>query len=301
MTLHVTICACTFRRPHLLPALLQSLAQQRVDFGWSVVIVDNDADGSARATVLQHAADFPVPLRYLVEPRRGISHARNTAVAQASGDYVAFIDDDETASPAWLAALVRTAIETDCDAVLGPVLPIFPAGSVAWAKDCGLYHRPRHATGARVAANEGRTSNALVKFEHLIGGEIFDPQYGLTGGEDYDFFRRLDARGGVIRWADDAIVSESVPLDRQRVRWVVERSLRGATGYWRMQNQTAPLALALLRAAAGLMAGSTFAVLAVLAWPVSAASGVRCFARAAKGFGRVLALTGVRIETYRHA
>lgn len=303
MSLQVTVCVCTFRRPHLLPGLLDSLArQQSTGLNWSVVIVDNDEAGSAEATVRARATTFPVPLVYVIEPRRGIAHARNTAVAHSVGDYVAFIDDDEAAEPLWLAELARVAVETQADAVLGPVLPTFPPGSAAWASKCGLYDRPRHATGTRVAANEGRTGNTLIKRTHLVGGgDAFDPTFGLAGGEDYDFFRRLDAKGGVIRWADSAIVSESVQLNRQRIAWIVERSLHGATGYWRQQNRIAPVGMPLARAAAGLTLSLVLGLVALLIWPFSTARAVKALSLSAKCAGRLLALTSVRIEAYRRA
>src|SRR5262245_65678342 len=69
------------------------------------------------------------PLPYpLCEPRPGISHARNAGVAASRGFYVAFLDDDEVASPLWLASLLAAMREYATDIVVGPVRPAYPAG-----------------------------------------------------------------------------------------------------------------------------------------------------------------------------
>ena len=63
--------------------------------------------------------------RYVHEPRPGISHARNRGVAEAKGDFVAFIDDDELPAPNWLESLLLTQRTYRADVVLGPVRPVF--------------------------------------------------------------------------------------------------------------------------------------------------------------------------------
>lgn len=71
-------------------------------------VVDNDAEGRAGVAVGEAlAAGYPWPLHHVVAPERGISHARNRALEAAlpGCDYLAFIDDDETAPRDWLREL----------------------------------------------------------------------------------------------------------------------------------------------------------------------------------------------------
>src|SRR5687767_2387873 len=95
----VSIVIPTYRRPELLAATLAScLAQQGIENERvEIVVVDNDAAQSARATVDATSDSGGIAVRYVPEPRPGISHARNTGVAHANGRYLAFIDDDEEA------------------------------------------------------------------------------------------------------------------------------------------------------------------------------------------------------------
>src|SRR5579863_4056039 len=99
----------TYRRPEDLARAIGSvLAQAGVSASVEIVVVDNDPDGSAQPTVEAIAARSGLPIRYVHERRPGISHARNTGVAQAAGRYLAFLDDDEVADPHWLAPFLAT-------------------------------------------------------------------------------------------------------------------------------------------------------------------------------------------------
>ena len=102
---HIAVCVCTFQRPDLLKRLLVELDKQESGglFTFSAVVADNDAAGSARATIQGLKLSFPV--KYCIEERRGIAFARNRVIENAEGDFLAFIDDDEFPVPTWLLTL----------------------------------------------------------------------------------------------------------------------------------------------------------------------------------------------------
>ena len=116
-------------------------------FTYSIVVVDNDRDNSAQEVVRATASETRIAIRYCVEPRQGIALARNKAVENATGDFVAFLDDDEFPAPEWLLTLFRTIEEQKVDGVLGPVRPFFDKGAPRWVKEGGFYDRPEHKTG----------------------------------------------------------------------------------------------------------------------------------------------------------
>src|SRR5262245_23547681 len=96
--MQISVCICTYRRPELLGRLLRELAMQETGglFTYSVIVVDNDRAETARPVVAAAIIEsFPVPITYCVEPRQSIARARNRAVATATADFIAFIDDDE--------------------------------------------------------------------------------------------------------------------------------------------------------------------------------------------------------------
>ena len=222
----VAICVATMHRPQGLSRLLASLARLHVppDVLVRVVVVDNDAKESARATVAA-VTDFPFALQYVIEPKRGIPFARNTGVGSAGDcDWIAFVDDDETVAPCWLAELIRVARTYEADVVTGTVLPEFTEPPPHWAVDGAFYQRPRFKTGTPLTY--ARTSNALVAQRLLSGDAPFSEAMRNNGGDDTHFFQRVHMAGGAIVWADDAIVTETVPASRVRPWWLIRRSFR---------------------------------------------------------------------------
>lgn len=208
--------------------LLRSIQGQDLPDGarLRVVVVDNDAEGSARETVESFGALTSLPLVYDIEPIRNISLARNRCLFHATADYVAFIDDDEAAEPRWLVELIRVMMSSGADAVFGPVLPVLPPDAPGWIVRGGFFERPRYADGASVS--NGGTGNVLIRRRALAGrGISFSPQFGLTGGEDGDLFYRLRASGCVFRWCDRAVVREVVASERMTVFNLCLRALRG--------------------------------------------------------------------------
>jgi succinoglycan biosynthesis protein ExoM len=227
----ITVCVCTFKRPVLLAKLVQHLESQHTGgrFTYDVVIVDNDGAGSAESIVRDLAASSPLRIGYFIEPQENISLARNKAVAHARGDYVAFIDDDEIPTAEWLSQLYETLIQSQADAVLGPVLPRFEHEPPPWVIKGRFFDRPRHKTGHSVDWPEARTGNVLLSRRTLADlNPPFRPQFG-SGGEDVDFFRRAAENGARIVWCDEAAVSELVPPYRCTRRFLIGRAvLRGS-------------------------------------------------------------------------
>lgn len=294
----LSVCICTYRRLDLVVALLDSLARQSFSKFFETIVVDNDAAGSAAEIVENAKVRHPgLNIRFIVEQRKGISFARNTAVSLARGDFVAWIDDDETASVNWLTALFAAQAASGADGIFGPVIPIFPEGSRPWPKRSGVFERPRHRTGTQIDAREARTGNALVKAEWFrTDVPPFDTRLADTGGEDYDFFARLENRGARFEWCDEAEVFELVPFERQRLAWVLERGLRGAVNYW--SGRPASGVRMAIQASRGGAEFAVFGIAGIMAAPFGLHYAIRMWRRAVGGLGRIVALSGVRWNGY---
>src|SRR5690349_10462023 len=104
---HISVCVCTYKRPYYLAFLLTRLAAQDTGgvFTYSIVVIDNDHTRSAEPVVAAFAHESRIDITYLVEPRQNIALARNMAVHNARGEFLAFIDDDEFPSQEWLRTL----------------------------------------------------------------------------------------------------------------------------------------------------------------------------------------------------
>jgi len=223
---HISVCICTYQRPELLRRTLETVCAQRTDglFTYSVVVADNDKAESARGAVGEIASRVPVAVRYCVEPRQNIARTRNKAVATATGDFIAFIDDDEFAIQEWLLTLFHALKEYDADGVLAPVNPHFDQGAPQWVVKGGFYDRPVHPTGMSLQWKQCRTGNVLLKKE-LFGtdAEPFNPE--CLSGEDQDFFRRKIAEGRSFVWCHEAPAFEVVPPVRWQRGFLLRRAM----------------------------------------------------------------------------
>jgi succinoglycan biosynthesis protein ExoM len=228
---HVSVCICTFKRGAMLEQLLHELEQQRTDqlFTYSVVVADNDVAESAAPVVRRFAGSSSLAVTYCVEAEPNIARARNRALAQAHGEFVAFIDDDEFPVRDWLYRLFQTRQASNADAVLGPVVPHFDDEPPSWLKKGRFFDRPRYPTGRRLAWTEARSGNVLLARAVLADLDPpFRPQFA-TAGEDIDFFRRLAQHGRVFVWCDEAVAFEHVPSSRCTLRHLFRRAaLRGS-------------------------------------------------------------------------
>ena len=223
---HVCVCICTHKRPQLLHRLLSALDTQKTDglFTYSIVVSDNDRAESAKQVVDAFRAGSRIPIVYCVEPQQNIALARNTAIAHADGDFVAFIDDDEFPTPTWLWTLFTVCRDREVDGVLGPVKPHFDEAPPAWVVAGGFYDRPSYPTGLVIDWRKGRTGNVLLRKELFDRSEPpFRPEF-LTG-EDQDFFRRKIEKGHVFIWCHEALAYEVVPPIRWSRRFMLRRAL----------------------------------------------------------------------------
>lgn len=227
--MQVVIGIATCRRPRGLARLLHALTHSAVPDGVrvEVLVVDNDARGSAADVVRAARTRLPFPLRYVCETRAGVSFARNAVLAEAAeADALAFIDDDERPQPGWLAALLETQRSSGADAVCGPVRPVFERPVPAWlarAFERTVYLRPRKGR----PLHEIATNNLLLQLAPVRReGLAFDPSLALIGGEDTLFGETLRGCGLRFAWAEDALVHEDVPAARARLGWLLRRWYR---------------------------------------------------------------------------
>jgi succinoglycan biosynthesis protein ExoM len=224
---HVTICICTFMRYGMLDRLLRKLIFQKTEnkFSFSVVVSDNDPNGSAKKLVEDVTTESGMPIKYCIQPVKNIALARNTAVLGAKGDYIAFIDDDEFPNDDWLLTLLQACQQLKVSGILGPVLAHFEREPPKWVRIGKFYERPRHRTGYALDWAECRTGNALVN--RVVANELkgpFDEDF-VNGGEDQDFFRRASSLGHKFLWCDEAIVHETVPPHRWSRKFLLRRAL----------------------------------------------------------------------------
>ena len=304
----VTVCICTFRNPDGLRALLQGLDTQLLesirDQDLTVAVVDNDAEGSAAQVLASYAAAGRFRLCSMIQRKRGLSSARNSALHLAfasQADLFAFLDDDEVPSERWLQSLVDSFKDPSTAIVVGPLEPRFEVPPPQWIVAGNFF---RHRCSGTDEDRMGYTGNVMMRTAAIEAtGVRFDETLNSIGGEDVIFFRSLRARGFQIKCSHGALAFESIPRGRATLKWMMRRWLRaGATGTLLMgsthlgwRNRFANAARGLGRIGAGsILVVVTAAVRGRRDFPAVA----RAIATVCRGVGMLIAAFGVSYQEY---
>jgi glycosyltransferase involved in cell wall biosynthesis len=299
----VAICIATFRRLEPLRELLVGVSHltfRKVPAPEiTVVVIDNEPSGSAED--ICNEAMLPWPLKYVVESRRGIAQARNRAIFEAGDvDFVAFIDDDEYPSYAWLDELLATQSHFAADVVSGPVIPDFDADVPYWVREGMFFNRAIHHSGQ--ALDKCHSGNVLIRagvFEKL---SAFDERFALTGGEDTQFFLRVSQSGFSMVSSSRAVVHEPVTRARGNLRWVLRRAYQSGNSWVLSEislDRTIPTRLIRL------FKGFGWIVQGTLSMPISLFRGTAALARSLRnivlGAGMLAGLAGHNFKPYESA
>lgn len=297
-TTQIDVCIASYKRPQLLSKLLESLATQRhpVEISIDVIVVDNDPLGSARK-VVEAATESGLRTRYFMQPIKNISLTRNMAVENSKGEFIAFIDDDECADVTWLMNLYTAINKYRADVVFGPVVGVLPFNAPAWIKTGKFFSRENRPTGSVVTF--GATNNALVRASRIQDiSAPFNAKYGLTGGEDTDFFQRLRESGAKLIWCNEAIVHEAISPERMTVTWLILRSFRGGQMFGEIcvkhNGWLSSLKWLIIRSSLALIA----ILGAILSFPITRIWGVRCLQKFAGNVGQLSSLFRLRYKEY---
>lgn len=280
----VSVLIPTFRRPESFRRAAQSVFAQTGVTDIELIAIDNSPEASARAVFAELAAAAAISFRFAHEPRSGVANARNAALALAQGRYVAWLDDDEEATPEWLAALLAVRNATGAQSVFGPVHARAEENSRWRGFIEGLYTRKGATDHAETPAYG--IGNSLQP-RALFDSHEFDPRANESGGEDDRLFASWSAAGARYAWAANAIVTEHVEGDRARFSFALKRAFAYGQGpcetAWR-QRHIATLARHMI------VGGAQFCVFGVGAAIAAIAHRARALAyldRATRGAGKV--------------
>lgn len=212
---------CTRGRPDLAARAVASLTEQRVS---EVLVVDNAPDDDDASRLLRESF---AGVRYVVEPIPGLDFARNRALSEATGDVVAFLDDDAVAAPGWADALAAV-FESDarvgaCTArvealsVETPAQRIFEANG-GYGRGLERIRLPRDASrplhGRRApliawAVSVGSGCSFALRRDLALDVGGFDVALdlgeALPGGGDHDMLWRVLQSGHDVVYEPEAV------------------------------------------------------------------------------------------------
>ncbi|MBL8547391.1 MAG: glycosyltransferase family 2 protein [Hyphomonadaceae bacterium] len=282
----VSVLIPTFRRPAAFIRAVRSVFAQRGVTSFEIIAVDNSPEGSAIATFQKLEAEAPAPFRWTHEPKPGVAQARNAALKLATGDLIAWLDDDEEASPDWLASLIAVRRDTGAQSVFGPVRA-----------------RAGHDTGhaefyEHLYTRAGPSKSGLCGHAYGIGNSLqpramfdeaqpFDTRTDQRGGEDDALFASWAQAGASFAWASNAIVIEHLGAERTHLAHGLKRAFAYGQGpcelAWSARNIPALARHMCVGAAQAIVYGAASALMVAGSTPRA----LTMLDRAARGAGKV--------------
>ena len=215
LTFNFVIGIPTFKRPKQLTDLLESLLSELSTQAALIIVADNDCDTNTLAIVNAFKCKWPYII-YLPISERGISMVRNSLILKANIEmpdwhWLVMLDDDGIVTQNWLLPLLSTGERLNAHLVSGPVITPIPGNSNCFARNSIYGSRIRQETGVVKFLNGAQNLGLSKRCFDLNIKEFFNLEYGLSGGEDYELFRKIIRAGGVLAWCDEALVIEPPP------------------------------------------------------------------------------------------
>jgi len=294
MAERVILCIPTYKRPRMLARMLDAVARLETGHDLRVLVADNDAGDHAGLDLAQSLSGYRWPLATVIAEKRGIAQARNTLIEHAlktDADFIAMLDDDEWPDPRWLDAFLAAARETRADVLQGSIL--FGMDTV------GDGHSDiRRASGpADMLQGAGNILIARAVLEEMPA-PWFDPAFGLTGGEDRDFFVRLQRAGRRFAWSDEARAHGDVPDTRSGLGWLLSRAYSIGNSDMRVILKHRPGPLALAGELAKILAALLLSPLAAVILAASPNRKARALQKMFRAAGKLSAMFGRRYNEY---
>lgn len=193
----ISVVVCSFNGSQTIRGCLEGIEKIRYP-NYEAIVVD---DGSTDSTG-DIARQFKVTL--IQTENRGLSAARNLGWQAATGEIVAYIDDDARPDPDWLSYLASAFLKTDYAGVGGPNIPFLDDGSTASCV-AGSPGGPAHVLLSDSEAEHIPGCNMAFRRKWLeaIGG--FDPQF-RQAGDDVDVCWRMREHGGRLGFSPAAMI-----------------------------------------------------------------------------------------------
>ncbi len=197
----ISVIICTFNGSKTVGDALEALS--RLDYAkYEVLIVNDGSNDKTEGIAKEYVQKFG--FKIITTENRGLSNARNTGLESASGEIVAYIDDDARPDPQWLSYLALSFINTSHVGIGGPNIAPEGDGTVA---DC-VAHAPGNPSHVLISDQEAEHipgCNMAYRREALLAVGGFDPQFKIAG-DDVDICWRLRQRGWTLGFSPSATV-----------------------------------------------------------------------------------------------
>lgn len=218
---------CTYNRDKYIGQTLQSVCDQKYpDNNYEIIVIDNNSTDNTASICEEFRAEYPNKnFRYFKEMNQGLSFALNRGIKEAQGEYLIFVDDDETIIPQHLERL-DNHLRTYPEAVLcgTPVIPVYEIPEPKWMSRftqrlIGGYFDQGKEVKILEAKNYPGTGHTIIKKELYERYGNYNTELGrkgtsLIGAEDKDMFNRLKNNNIVCYYLPDIPIYHHIPPNK---------------------------------------------------------------------------------------
>lgn len=223
----VAIVISTYNRCDMLPEAIASvLAQEAKGVRYELIVVDNNSTDDTKSVVEGFIARYGSVVRYVLERKQGLSHARNAGIAATNAPIIVFTDDDVRAASDWVINIKRAFDQhPKADFVGGKVLPRWNQPPPAWLTKEHWSPLALLDYGDASFYVDRENSRCLVGANLAFRREVFDrigffePKLqrvkdGIGSTEDHEFLIRVWQAGGVGLYSPDVVITADVQTER---------------------------------------------------------------------------------------
>ena len=218
--LDISVIITTYNRCDMLATAIERLLEQESQrVKYELIIVDNNSTDQTRQVVESFIRQGHTNLRYVFEPRQGVSHGRNAGIANSNAEIIAFTDDDVYVQKNWIAGIKRTLDEhPEVDFAGGRTLPHWPSEPPTWLTREHWWPLALLDPGDKSfyvnTDNPLCLPTANISFRRevfrLVG--LFSPEF--SGREDHELLVRLWRAGRQGIYDPELIVTAEVQPER---------------------------------------------------------------------------------------
>lgn len=231
----ISVIIPTYNRLDHLKSAVQSVLAQTYE-PLELIVVDNNCTDGTDACVRQFAREDK-RVRHVHEQTQGLNPARNRGLAEARGQWVAYLDDDELAPTYWLANLMACSRETAADGVGGGYRPLWEDVPPNWLgrSEClkeivGVSNRGEKRTSAEWLLGGNccyrRTAlEAVGGFGNFVG---YRGRKSLADGADVAVGHKLCDAGYKLWYEPQAAIFHKIPVERQNLLYISRRAFWSA-------------------------------------------------------------------------
>ncbi|MEN9917931.1 MAG: hypothetical protein RL662_367 [Bacteroidota bacterium] len=214
----------TYNRDNYIGETLKSVCEQ--DFAvddYEIIVVDNNSTDNTAVICAEYKAKYPTrQFNYYKETQQGVSFAHNKGLREAKGEFIVFVDDDETINKDHLSRIdIYLKKYPQIDLFATGVIPVYETGQPKW-----MSHFTQRLIGGYF--NEGKRVKRLKRSNYpgtghtIIRRSLYD-KYGfyktdlgrvgksLMGAEDKELFNRLSENNVACYYLPDIAVYHHIP------------------------------------------------------------------------------------------